>query len=530
MACFDTEINPRAAMRFVRNILETVFLITAALFVVVPTVRLVLGPLSGWSVSPRASAWALLFSPGTVAILWRNLLLAVVVTAVACIVGTLLAAGLARIRPQQLLWIVPLILAPLLADQLARNYGWYFLLRRDGIINWVAARLAIPGNPFQMLYRLDTVALAIFQGLFPLAVLPVFLFLSQKEARLKTVGMIFGAGWLTIARSVMLPLLVPSILLAVCFIFTASFGYFITPRMLGGDAGLTIAGLIDQRINLILDWSGATALAGVLVIACLPFFLLFLYTFAKLEPVSGFSGVPIISGTRAGWLLRLVILGTIFLLVVSPLLPVAFASFTKSSSLSFPPDGASARWYWKVLTDSDWLRSWCISIAVASISASVTSLLSLGSLAFASRGRFAATVSLMVGALPLMLPPIALAVGLYRTMVGIGLSNEWARLVAGHVLRGLPFPVLSLLLAWKSIDPAMLKAASIYGSDRIWSYWKSLGPHFAPALIIGFLLSWLTSFADLEYALFLSGPNTITLPIRMWGALSYSAEPSVRSE
>jgi len=512
---------------WVRRLLELAFVAVGLVLVIAPTVVLAVGSFGNWDEGSGHSAWAILGWAGVQAILMNTLELAVIVTVATCAIAVLLVFLMQRSSRRMVVWILPVLLLPMLADQLARNYGWYFILRTDGILNQALLSTDLVKKPIQFLYTSRTVAMAMIQGLFPLAVAPLLLAVALLDPSVVTVARSLGATALRTLTRVVGPLLQPGLILGGCFVFATSFGYYITPKMLGGSEGMTIAALIDQRVNLLLDWPGASVLATLLALIAFVAMGVFFYAFGALEPVSGFTAVP--APSRRGtspWLggsLWVLVLA----LVVTPIAPIIVTSFTKTNYLTFPPSGFGLQWYSTAITSPQWLSAWRVSIIVATAAAFLATALSTGGVLLAARSRELRVVALIIVSLPLLLSPLAMAIGIYRALVAIGLTNEWPRLILGHTIRALPFPAFTLFLAARYLDPTLVKAVRVYGGERLVSWFRALGPHFLPSIAVGFIFGWLASFSDLEYSLFLGGPSTITLPIRVWSQLYYAVDPSV---
>jgi len=84
-----------------------------------------------------------------------------------------------------------------------------------------------------------------------------------------------GAGpWRTFRR-VFFPLSLPGVGAGCLLVFVLSIGYFITPALLGGLGDTFIAQLIEQQVNVVLNWNFAAALAVTLFVATM--ILLYLY-------------------------------------------------------------------------------------------------------------------------------------------------------------------------------------------------------------------------------------------------------------
>ncbi|QQO23775.1 ATP-binding cassette domain-containing protein [Bradyrhizobium diazoefficiens] len=57
--------------------------------------------------------------------------------------------------------------------------------------------------------------------------------------------------------------------------------------------------------------------------------------------------------------------------------------------------------------------------------------------------------------------------------------------------------------------------------------WRIVFPLIRPALIVAGFFAFLASFDEVLLALFLSGPNTVTLPIKMWSGIREEITPTI---
>lgn len=317
-------------LRLWKLALSPLLALAAAVLVLTPLVAL-LGGMADFGIGSES----LVLRGSTWRIIRANISLALLVSICCVIVGGGLARECKR-YPKFLTFALPLILVPVVGDQLSRNFGWYFLLRRNGIINWIFQSWALIDAPLQLLYRFEAVAIAMVQGLFPLAMIPMLLSALSVDRRVGSVAGLLGADrWFTF-RKVLVPLIAPGVAISTCFVFAAALGFFVTPRMLGGDAGLTVVGLINDRVNLFLDWSNAIALSSVLVILSLPLMIVYVYITRRFEPLSGFDAVPRGELSRPSHVRRAAFEFALSLLCLAPLVPVAIASVGASRSLEFP--------------------------------------------------------------------------------------------------------------------------------------------------------------------------------------------------
>jgi putative spermidine/putrescine transport system permease protein len=77
------------------------------------------------------------------------------------------------------------------------------------------------------------------------------------------------------------------------------------------------------------------------------------------------------------------------------------------------------------------------------------------------------------------------------------------------------------------LKTALLRSARSLGAGRLavlrFVYW----PEIRPGLLAGGVLGFAVSFDDVVLSLFLQGPTTVTLPVRMFTAIEYDLTPKI---
>jgi ABC-type spermidine/putrescine transport system permease subunit II len=240
-------------------------------------------------------------------------------------------------------------------------------------------------------------------------------------------------------------------------------------------------------------------------------------------PLSGELGLRLAGRTCAALLLTLFV---VFL--VAPVVVVALMSFTDQLYLAFPPTRLVLRWYYVVWDQPRWLRAaWnSIQIGVATASASVF----LGTLSALAVTRGARRWLVPVGSLvvaPMMLPHIIIAIGLYPTMLDLGLSSSYAAVVIGHTVVATPLVFITVSAALRGYDHALELAAMTLGANGWRSFIHVTLPMIRSGLAVGGIFAFAVSFDELMLALFLASPRTETLPRLLWEHLAQTVTPAI---
>jgi putative spermidine/putrescine transport system permease protein len=106
------------------------------------------------------------------------------------------------------------------------------------------------------------------------------------------------------------------------------------------------------------------------------------------------------------------------------------------------------------------------------------------------------------------------------------IGSFWSILLA-HVCLVVPVVVLSVNAALETFDQTLELAAAGLGANRWRSFWWVTRPLIQPGILTGMLFAFLLSFDELPVALFLTGTDGATLPVRMWSNVRDEMDPTL---
>lgn len=218
------------------------------------------------------------------------------------------------------------------------------------------------------------------------------------------------------------------------------------------------------------------------------------------------------------------------LLLIVPFLILVSTSWTQGGFILFPPDGFSLQWYGKVLGDRRWMSAFTFSLWESAAATLIATVLgTLGAVGLTRvRSRSAQRWIRTLFIVPIALPPIAYAVGLY----GAGSELSFLRgsvltLVLGHALLALPYVFVIVSGGVSRIDPALRPAAWTLGARWLLVLWKVELPALVPYIFSGALFAFVVVFDEVVLAVFLLPPGLQTLPLKMLNAASEAFSPEL---
>jgi putative spermidine/putrescine transport system permease protein len=188
----------------------------------------------------------------------RSVGVALAVTVVTMVIAVPIAFFMAKVAaPRYRQWLVIAILTPLWASYLVKAYAWRVMLANGGLID---SLLGGPGHGPG--YGLPAVVIVLSYLWLPYMILPIYAGLDRlPNSLLEASADLGGKAWRTF-RSVVIPLLVPSLFAGSIFTFSLSLGDYITVQIVGGKSQL-IGNLVYANIGAADNLPFAAAIATV---------------------------------------------------------------------------------------------------------------------------------------------------------------------------------------------------------------------------------------------------------------------------
>jgi putative spermidine/putrescine transport system permease protein len=206
----------------------------------------------------------MLTDPAYKNVVLRTLGIAIGVTLICSVLAIPMAIYMAKIaKPRNKKFLVALVLTPLWASYLVKIYAWRTMLEPgSGVIDWLLGPLGIHSPGFG--------GPAIIIGLsylwLPYMILPIYAGLERLPNNLLDASSDLGAKNFHTLRSVVLPLIFPSIIAGSMFTFSLSLGDYITAQIIGGKLQM-LGNVVYQNFSINLPFAATIAAVPVLIMA-----------------------------------------------------------------------------------------------------------------------------------------------------------------------------------------------------------------------------------------------------------------------
>ncbi len=216
------------------------------------------------------------------------------------------------------------------------------------------------------------------------------------------------------------------------------------------------------------------------------------------------------------------------LYLLAPLAIVVIISFSGAAFLQFPPPSFSWRWYDNLFTDPAWGDAFRVSLSMLLPSACAATLLGTAAAYALVRGRVpGATAINALLMMPIVVPSIITAAGLFGIYRFFGLNGTLAGLIIGHIVLTTPYVVATVSSALRMLDPRLEDAAATLGASPASSFRRVTLPLLAPAILSGFLFAAVTCFDELIVSLFVSTTRTRPISVQMWSNIRGDVDPTI---
>ncbi|RUU17939.1 ABC transporter permease [Mesorhizobium sp. M7A.T.Ca.TU.009.01.3.2] len=231
---------------------------------------------------------------------------------------------------------------------------------------------------------------------------------------------------------------------------------------------------------------------------------------------------------RVSSLLLYAVVALILAWLVIPIVIIVPMSFSSSRFLTFPPPSWSLRWYEAYLSSAAWMQATRVSLIVAVSSAVLATIFGTAA-AYAlnmTSSKLVRSLQLLL-LLPLVVPIVITAVGVFLVYAQIGLLASMTGLILANTMLGLPYVITSVLVGLRKFDHTQEMVSRSLGMNRLRTFFIVTLPQIRPSVISGLLFAFISAMDETVVSLFISGGEYQTLTKRMFTALRDEIDPTI---
>ncbi|WP_375458290.1 ABC transporter permease [uncultured Enterovirga sp.] len=219
---------------------------------------------------------------------------------------------------------------------------------------------------------------------------------------------------------------------------------------------------------------------------------------------------------------------TVVAFLILPISVVIPISMTDHRYLSLPEERLSLEHFQNLLTSAAWLssigQSFVIAIASTVIALAAGTLCAIG--CWRVDPRLGNPVRILM-LLPIMIPTIIYALGLYRFWIDLRLLDTYTGVVIAHAVTSIPYVVITVSTSLAGFDPRLEQAARSLGATIPQTLRRVILPSIVPGVLSGGIFAFVHSWDELVIVLFIASRAIFTLPRRMWDGINEHLDPTM---
>jgi putative spermidine/putrescine transport system permease protein len=214
--------------------------------------------------------------------------------------------------------------------------------------------------------------------------------------------------------------------------------------------------------------------------------------------------------------------------LIAPILIVIPMSFSASEYLDFPPRQLSLRWYLNFFQSVEWMDAAWVSLRVGLATVLLATPIGVAAAyGLASLKGFAVQIVRALLIVPMIIPVIIIAIGVFYLYAAIGLINTLTGLILAHTVLAIPFVVIIVTAGLSSCDMTLERAAISLGANRFVAFMTVTLPLIRRSVFAAALVAFITSLDEIVVALFVSSGEKSTLSRRMFSFLRDQIDPTI---
>jgi spermidine/putrescine transport system permease protein len=219
----------------------------------------------------------------------------------------------------------------------------------------------------------------------------------------------------------------------------------------------------------------------------------------------------------------------VLLFLYLPIARLIVYSFN-AGNLTIVWQGFTLDWYAKLWHDAELMSALQNSLIVAGFATVFSTVFGTAAAWLLHRYRFPATALLaaLVG-IPIVIPDVVMGVSLLALFVVVRWQLGFATIIIAHITFCFPFVMVAIQARLAGLDPALEEAAMDLGATPLQAFLHVIVPYLLPAIVSGALLAFALSIDEYIVTSFIASPDSITLPMRIFGRARRGVDPSLNA-
>ena len=234
------------------------------------------------------------------------------------------------------------------------------------------------------------------------------------------------------------------------------------------------------------------------------------------------------------WWLQLIVAMT-FVMLYLPIVTLIAFSFNDSKR-NIVWRGFTFKYYEKAWNNDSLIDAFVNSLTIAVVNTALSTILGVLVAVLLWRFRFPAKAAYEgFMALPIVIPEICMGVAMMAFFARIGWPTDlvWplslSNIIIAHVAFSFPFVAIIVRARLVGFNRELEDASKDLGASEWQTMRHILLPYLSPGIIAGGLIAFTLSLDDFVITFFTAGPETITLPVKIFSMVRFSVTPEVNA-
>ena len=219
----------------------------------------------------------------------------------------------------------------------------------------------------------------------------------------------------------------------------------------------------------------------------------------------------------------------VFAFLYLPIFLLVLFSFNQSKS-GFVWEGFTLEWYDALFHNRVLLQAFGNSLLIGTISTAFATFLGTLGAWLLYRYNFPAHRLMETFIfVPMIMPEILMGVSLLVLFVLFSLPLGYFSVIIAHVTFTFPFVLVGMQARLEGMDPSLEEAALDLGATPTQAFFKVILPYLVPAIASGALLAFSLSLDDYIVTVFVTGAESQTLPLKVYGMVRVGLNPQLNA-
>ena len=212
-----------------------------------------------------------------------------------------------------------------------------------------------------------------------------------------------------------------------------------------------------------------------------------------------------------------------------PILTLIVFSFNDSKS-GIVWRGFTLKWYARLFQDASLgialKNSLLIAIVTTLVSTAIGTMAALAMHKYQFRGKMIWTGIIYI---PVIIPEIVVGVSLLSFFALLKITLGIGTITVAHIAFCVSYVIIVVQTRLHGFDPSLEEASMDLGAGRYKTFFYVTLPAIAPGIISSALLCFTLSIDDFVITFFTQGPNSTTLPVKIYSMVKFGVSPVVNA-